>query len=264
MDTKHAPAAPSLYYPESDGRPMAESDPHRDAMVALIHCLRCWFAHLAKVYVTGNLFLYYEEGDLSAVVAPDVMVVKGADSHARTTYKLWEEGRIPCVVIEVTSRRTKAEDLRLKLGIYRDVLKVQEYWLFDPTGTLLRPRLKGYDLIQNEYREIAIQEGRGLSRELGLLLVEEGELLRLVDPATGKALLTPMEAEAARIDAELRAAAAEQARAAAEQARAAAEQARAAAEQAQAAAEARAQAEGKARARAEAELERLRRLLGER
>lgn len=39
-------------------------------------------------YVAGNLFVYYEEGDPTQVVAPDVFVVKGVPRQKRRTYKV--------------------------------------------------------------------------------------------------------------------------------------------------------------------------------
>ena len=50
-------------YPTSDGRPMAETDWHRDLMTALIAMLRMWYAKVRRVYVSGNLLLYYVQGN---------------------------------------------------------------------------------------------------------------------------------------------------------------------------------------------------------
>src|SRR5438094_770635 len=92
-----------VHYPESDGKPMAESDLHRKEMTRLIETLDDFFAAGADVYVSGNLLLYYEEGNPRASVAPDVFVVRGVPKRDRPIYKLWEEGAPPTVVIEVTS-----------------------------------------------------------------------------------------------------------------------------------------------------------------
>ena len=43
--------------------------------------------------MAANLFLYYEEENLDAKVAPDLFVVPGAPNHDRHTYRLWQE---PC------------------------------------------------------------------------------------------------------------------------------------------------------------------------
>ena len=90
-----SPAVAEVYYPESDGQPMAETDVHRDLMLDLIAMLREYFRDDPHVYISGNLFLYYQEGDPRRVVAPDVFVVKGIPGHQRRIYKLWEEGSPP-------------------------------------------------------------------------------------------------------------------------------------------------------------------------
>jgi Uma2 family endonuclease len=198
---------PLVYYPESDGEPMAETDTHRKQMVYLIEALDDYFRDDPQVYVAGNLFLYYEEGDIRQVVAPDVFVVKGVSKGDRRTYLLWEEeNKGPQVVFEVTSRRTRKEDLGPKKGTY-EMLRVREYFLFDPLGEYLEPRLVGYRLEEGGYRQTAGE--RLVSEVLGLeLRVEEGRLW-LYDLETGEKLLSPLEAQAARREAEARAEAAE-------------------------------------------------------
>ena len=56
------------------------------------------------------MFIYHEQGNPEAVVAPDVFVVIGAPKRAeddrRLSYKLWEEPKGPDFVLEVASRRT--------------------------------------------------------------------------------------------------------------------------------------------------------------
>jgi Uma2 family endonuclease len=194
---------PPIYYPESDGEPMAETDTHRKQMVYLIEALDDYFRDDPQVYVAGNLFLYYEEGDIRQVVAPDVFVVKGVPKGNRRTYKLWEEGdKGPQVVFEVTSRRTRKEDLGPKKGTY-EMLGVQEYFLFDPLGEYLEPSLVGYWLKEGGYQREAGE--RLVSEVLGLELRVEEEHLWLYDLETGEKLLSPLEAQAARREAEVRA-----------------------------------------------------------
>ncbi len=66
----------TVRYPESDGRPMGESDLHRDEMVREINALQLHFAG-QKVYVSGNILVYYVEGNPKKCFCPDVLVVKG-------------------------------------------------------------------------------------------------------------------------------------------------------------------------------------------
>ena len=72
-------------YPSSDGQPMAETDHQRTPLTYAVEALRHHFRDRPDVYVSGNLFIYYEEGNPHAVVAPDVFVVLGADRADRST-----------------------------------------------------------------------------------------------------------------------------------------------------------------------------------
>lgn len=203
------PIKEDVIYPESDGEPMAETDPHRKEMTAIIEALDDYFRDVSDVYVSGNLFIYYEEGDPGASVAPDVFVVKGVPKGNRRTYKLWEEGEAPDVVIEVTSRKTRLEDQGKKRALYA-LLGVREYFMYDPLDEYLDPPLQGYRLADGEYDRMRPTEaGAFQSQELGLNLRLEDGHLRFEDPTTGERLLTPREAQEARRAAEERAAQAE-------------------------------------------------------
>ncbi len=46
---------------------------------------------------------------------------RDAPNHQRRIYKLWEEGRAPDVVFELTSERTYREDLSDKRLIYEEL-----------------------------------------------------------------------------------------------------------------------------------------------
>ena len=175
---------------------MAETDRHRRLMLDLIHALERWFKDDRDVYVSGNLLLFYEEGNKRRHVSPDVFVVFGVPKWERLNYLLWEEGRGPNVVIELTSSSTRHEDTRKKFELYRDVLRVPEYFLFDPFGDYLNPRFQGYRLAAGRYRPMRLQDGRLRSRQLGLWLEPDGNALRLFDPATGGRLPTMTEVEA--------------------------------------------------------------------
>jgi Uma2 family endonuclease len=111
----------------------------------------------------------------------------------RDYYLVWEEGYAPQLVIELTSRSTKEEDLEEKFRLYRDVLKVQEYFLFDPYAEYLTPPLRGYRLQNGRYVRIKPIDGRLPSEVVGLHLERDGRQLRLYVPATGQWLPTPQE-----------------------------------------------------------------------
>ena len=183
-------------YPESDGRPLGETERHRQVIVDLICGLQRRYREIPNVYVGGNMFLYYEKGNRSAVVCPDVFVVKGVGKETRNTFKVWEEGgRVPCLIIEVTSASTSDEDLVDKKGKYLR-LGVEEYVLFDPLAEYLSPPMQGFQLRSGRYVAMPPQEDGSLaSATSGLLLRREGERLRLVN-ATGEPLLWVEETEA--------------------------------------------------------------------
>src|SRR5829696_3536239 len=63
-----------IEYPTSDGQPMAETEIHYDVMTELIAALRRRYRDVPDVWVGGNLFLCYEEGNPRAAVAPDVVM----------------------------------------------------------------------------------------------------------------------------------------------------------------------------------------------
>jgi Uma2 family endonuclease len=183
-------------YPTSDGKPMAETDWHRDLMVRLIETLKRHFATEPLVYVSGNLLLFYEEGNRRQHLSPDVFVVRGVPNHNRLNYLLWEEGRSPEVVFELTSSSTRREDQTTKRALYQDTLRVREYFLFDPFGDYLDPRLQGYRLRGGVYHPIRLVEGRLASRSLGLHLEPRGPDLRLYNPHAGGILLSTEELRA--------------------------------------------------------------------
>ncbi|HEX5714793.1 MAG TPA: Uma2 family endonuclease [Thermoanaerobaculia bacterium] len=192
-----------IEYPTSDGQPMAETTLHRRIMTDLIQGLERQFRDAPDVWVGGNLFFYFEQGRPQAVVAPDVLLVKGVPKWDRPIYKLWEEGRVPSLVVEVTSESTRDEDLSKKKGIYQR-LGVEEYFLFDPYGDYLEPRLQGRRLESGRYVPMASQpDGSLASSTTGLILRPEGERLRLVDPVAGPLLwMEELEDELARLRAE--------------------------------------------------------------
>jgi len=187
-----------IRYPESDGKPIGESNAHTAQILDLRFALARYFRNDPHVYVAADLLLYYVEGDPKEFVVPDVFVVRGVPKGQRRIYRLWEEGRAPDVVFEITSASTRREDLGTKRVLYAD-LGVKEYFVFDPTGEDLRPPLRAFRLSGSEYQPL---KEPVFSEVLGLELQIVDKHLRLFDPRTGKRLLTPAEADAAREAAE--------------------------------------------------------------
>jgi Uma2 family endonuclease len=206
--TTMATISETANYPTSDGKPMAETDVHRDLMFDLIKSLQDYYADDPLTYVSGDLLMFYERGNKRRHLAPDVFVVRGVPKHRRLNYLIWEEGKGPDLVIEVTSKSTRKEDLTSKRDLYRDTLQVSEYFLFDPLAEYLRPQLQGFRLLDGEYVAIRAIEGRLPSVLTGLHFEAHGNQLRLYDPTLDRWLPTPqekvIEAEARSREAEAR------------------------------------------------------------
>jgi Uma2 family endonuclease len=184
------------FYIESGGKPMGETQSRIENMLYLLEPLGEWFASDPMVYVGANMFVHYERGNRNRHVSPDVFVVKGVEKDVRPKrrkYLVWEEGKAPDLVVELTSESTREEDQGTKRAVYQDVLRVSEYFLFDPFEEYLHPRLQGFRLAKGAYRPIRPVKGRLPSKVLGLHLEASGDLLRLYDPAAGRWLPTPPE-----------------------------------------------------------------------
>jgi Uma2 family endonuclease len=215
-------SSPLIDYPETDDQPMTGSDATRNYLIYCIAALRLFSQGRSQTYVSGNLFIYYEEGHSNKNISPDVFVIFGVSKRERRSYKAWQEnGKLPSFILELTSKSTKKQDEETKPELYRQ-LGVQEYFQYDPTGDYLQPQLKGQTLINGEYQPIATQtlpngtvclSSQVLGLDLHLLpsnltsfmpspigpLMRE---LRFVDPSTGAQLLTYAELDQLRVQAE--------------------------------------------------------------
>ena len=185
-------AAPTIFYPESDGKPMAETDVHRKLMMDFILILEDYFENNDDVYVSGNLLIYYERGNPRKSISPDVFVAFGVEKKQRNTYLTWAEAQTPDFVLEVASPSTFSKDMGEKKELYASVLAVKEYYIYDPMGQIV-PSFVGYRLIDGEYQEIDFVNDRLLSETLGLALGEHDGNLRLYNPTTSQWLQTPQE-----------------------------------------------------------------------
>ena len=222
-----ATRADEVFYPSSDGKPMAENMWQADAILNARSDLG---SARPQALVAADILMYPEEGNNRNSIAPDVLVAFGIGTHKRSSYFVWEEGKPPDWILEVASPGTQAEDRGHKRHRYAEI-GVPEYWMFDPkspqrgargapshenSGVYPRgtPRLQGLKLEDGEYRplEPKVVDGERMihSEVLGLDVRVDGELLRFRDPATGKDIRHRDEIEA---DEELAQAAIERAQA---------------------------------------------------
>lgn len=183
----NTPQPTEIFYPNSDGKPLAESYIHLYAILVTLEILRQYLQG-QQATVLGEQFLYYAQGYPKLRVAPDVMVIFNVAPGGRDNYKIWEEGQVPAVIFEITSPGTKNQDIGFKKTLYEQ-LGVQEYWLFDPKGEWITEQLQGYRLYREEYEPIT--DGR--CEPLKLRLEVDGELIAFYREDTGEKLLAPGE-----------------------------------------------------------------------
>jgi Uma2 family endonuclease len=199
------PFRQEVYYPESDGKPMGETEVHIREIIYVCQALDEHLRHVPDVYVGADLLLYYVEGNPKMFVVPDVFVALGVPRGERRTYKLWQEGRPPSIVVEVTSDSTSNEDVVKKKALY-ERLGVEEYVLHDPLGDYLNPPLQAFRLVMGRYQAVPLDsDGSFQSRTLGLTFRMEGRGVRLLNTTTGERILSNEEVreELARLRAEI-------------------------------------------------------------
>ncbi|MGL5033932.1 MAG: Uma2 family endonuclease [Microcystaceae cyanobacterium] len=132
MATSPILTAPNIYYPDSDGQPMADNTQQFRWLVLIKENLELLFASNTNVFVAGDLLWYPVEGSPEIRVAPDVMVAFERPKGDRGSYRQWLEGNIaPQVVFEILSPGNRLKEMTKKLQLY-DRYGVEEYYIYDP------------------------------------------------------------------------------------------------------------------------------------
>ena len=214
------PTEGEIFYPEEDGQPMAVSDLHRRILIRTLLVLEEHFKQAPEVYISGDILMYYVEGDPGKSISPDVLVTFGVHKKNRPIYKVWEEGKAPDFVMEFSSKNTYRTNLGKKSEIYA-LLGIQNYFLYDAEDRYLSPPLMGFELIEGSYVPIIPGSDDGLhaaalgldfhAATLGLDFHEDGGVgldfheggvgLGIYDPVAEEWLQTPAESAAMRIEA---------------------------------------------------------------
>ena len=196
LNTFPLPSAPTEtadLYPESDGKPMAETERHFRELVKNFNRIEDHFAHIPDVYVLGDMMMYYEEGNPRKSISPDIFVAFGIGRKERRIYKIWEEGKPPDFVLEFASKGTYRTDLTRKVQLYA-AIGIPEYFVYDVDRRYLPTPLMGFRLIGDEYVEIPALANGGLQSEtLGLEFHVLEDSLGIYDPETEAWLKTSAE-----------------------------------------------------------------------
>ncbi|MBF0237782.1 MAG: hypothetical protein HQM12_08770 [SAR324 cluster bacterium] len=96
-----------IFYPESDGKPMAETDVHRNLLLGMVDMLQRAFP---EAYVSGNICLYYEQGNPHKMISPDSLLCRSQPPHQKRVYLAWEPYAQLDMVMEFSSFSTKRMD----------------------------------------------------------------------------------------------------------------------------------------------------------
>ncbi len=159
------PTDTPIFYPHTDGKPMAASDRHRRILFRTIEKLEAHYAQQSDVYVSGDILMYYVKGDPHQVISPDVLVSFGLEKKERLTYLVWVEGKVPDFVMEFSSKTTFHDDLGPKKDRYAS-LGIQDYFLYDALDIYLPTPLMGFTLVDGVYVPISGDEDGGLHSDV--------------------------------------------------------------------------------------------------
>lgn len=185
--------------PHTDDTPL-ESERHFLQLPLLKAPLLLQWSERQDFYIGTNMFVYYSMSQLlnTDFKGPDVFVALDVPRRERKSWVVWQEGKAPDVVIEILSESTAARDKGEKMRIYRDRLRVPEYFWFDPFSD----DWAGFALRNGVYEAIVPDAaGRLRSDQLGLLLtrwrgVYEGVEATWLRWSTPEGLLLPTPQEA--------------------------------------------------------------------
>jgi Uma2 family endonuclease len=138
----------ALLYPQSDGKPMAESTEQYRWIVILKENLEILFADVADVFIAADLLWYPVQVEVppAPAQAPDVMVIWGRPKGKRRSYLQWKENNIgPQVVFEIlsASHKTREGEANLEFKfLFYEAHGVGEYYIYDPDDFALRGWLR--------------------------------------------------------------------------------------------------------------------------
>ena len=177
------PTDASIFYPEEDGEPMAVSDLHRQILMRTLQVLETHFKQNPGVYVSGDILMYYVEGDPRKSVSPDVLVAFGLGKKPRQNYLVWVEGKVPDFAMELSSKNTYRNDLGRKMELYAS-LGIQDYFLCDIEGLYLPSPLMGFTLVDGLYVPISADVDGGLHSPALNLDFHIGDVGRWLHAAT--------------------------------------------------------------------------------
>ena len=179
-----------------DPEPLPDALQQNPHILHVMQILADLFTDRVDTFADTNTIVYYDPADGNRRFQPDVYVAFGVDAAAirqRNGYLIWEVGKPPDFVLEVTPESTAPLDIGGKRDLYAG-LGIPEYWRFDASGgTMYGAPLVGEHLQNGVYRpfptETAVDGATwGYSPRLRLNLRWNDGWLELQDSDTGEIL----------------------------------------------------------------------------
>ena len=184
-----------IFYPATDGAPLPDGAEQYHEFLHVNTLLQIHYADQPRIIVSGNTFVYYDQGRPGRNIAPDCYVafdVNRDEIISQEHYRIWVVGKPPDFALEIASKHTAHNDLVPKRELYA-AIGIGEYWRYDPSedSRYYGEQLVGERLVDGEYQRLPMApdaEGRprGYSPTLELDLVWEERILRFYDPSTGE------------------------------------------------------------------------------
>ena len=120
------------FYPETDGKRMAENTLQYDWIEMVNGNIEAMLADDPNVFVAGDLLWYPVENEPRNCTAPDTMVAFGRPKGPRGSYLQWREAGIPPrVAFEILSPSSTAAEMDVKRGYY-ERYGVLEHYHYSP------------------------------------------------------------------------------------------------------------------------------------
>lgn len=181
-----------VFYPDTDGQPMAENTLQYEWITIIKQGLEAAFLNRDDIFIAGDLFWYPIEGDNKTRLAPDVLVALGRPKGHRRSYMQWREGNMaPQVVFEVLSPGNRHSEMMQKFKFYEDH-GVLEYYIYDPDHFTFNGHIRKD--IQGKLVDLSEDKlGNWQSPLLGISFHWDGESDLLIKDQQGKRFLTYQE-----------------------------------------------------------------------
>lgn len=167
-----------IYYPESDGKPMADNTIQAEWIINLYNNLHILFKDVKMIFIAADHFWYPVEGKPEIRKAPDIMVAFDRPKAHRRSYRQWkEEGIPPHVVVEIMSPSNSYTEMQVKREFYEQY-GVEEFVIIDPDTDSFTI----YERSNEELKQVNIRGNQWISPRLGIQLLRTSDGVKALYP----------------------------------------------------------------------------------